>query len=119
MATTITDGTTTVTPLLVTGWETEAETRNVLHAVLSKSTPDVTLRGGYTRTGTLEMLFTDEADALTAALMHKAAAVFTIASTEITDANYSYVVSGNVKTALDEDTRAQWLVTVEYVGVDS
>ena len=114
MATTITSGATTITPELVTGWESTNDTYNIVHDILSKNTPEVTLRGSQTRSGTLTMLFLTEASCETARALHTGSNVLTLASTQITAANFQYVVAGNVSTVLDDDTRRYWTLSVDY-----
>jgi len=114
MTTTISSGATTITPELVTGWESSNETYNIVHDILSRSTPDITLRGSTTRSGTLTMLFLTEASCETARALHAGANVLTLASTEITAANFDYIVAGPVVTMLENVTRSYWTLTVDY-----
>lgn len=114
MATTITSGATTITPQLVTGWESTNDTQNIVHDILSRSTPDITLRGSTTRSGTLVMLFLTEAACETARALHTGANVLTLASTQITAANFDYIVAGAVAAALDDETRRYWTLSVDY-----
>ena len=114
MSTTVTSGATTITPELVTGWESTNDTFNIVHDILSRSTPDITLRGSTTRSGTLTMLFLTEASCETARALHLGANVLTLASTEITAANFDYVVAGAVAASLEDETRRYWTLSVDY-----
>lgn len=114
MTTTITSGATTITPQLVTGWESTNDTFNIVHDILSKSTPDITLRGSTTRSGTLTMLFLTETACETARALHVGANVLTLASTAITAANFDYIVSGAITATLEDDTRRYWTLSVDY-----
>lgn len=114
MTTTITSGATVITPELVTGWESSNDTYNIVHDILSRPTPDITLRGSTTRAGTLTMLFLTEASCETARALHAGSNVLTLASTEITAANFNYIVSGAVVATLEDDTRRFWTLTVDY-----
>lgn len=114
MSTTITSGATVITPTLVTGYETSQETRNIIHSIIGKSSPEVTLRVAMPRSGTLELLFETAAAANTARTTHATGGTFTLASTEIPQANMTYVVSGAIGIALEDETRRLWLVTVDY-----
>ena len=114
MTTTITSGATVITPELVTGWESNNDTFNIVHDILSRSTPDITLRGSTTRSGTLTMLFLTEASCETARALHAGANVLTLASTEITAANFDYIVAGAIATTLETTTRQLWTLTVDY-----
>ena len=114
MSTTITSGATTITPELVTGWESTNDTFNIVHDILSKASPDITLRGSTTRSGTLTMLFVTAAACETARALHVGANVLTLASSSITAANFNYVVNGAVTATLDDDTRRYWTLSVDY-----
>jgi hypothetical protein len=114
MTTTISSGATTITPELVTGWESTNETYNIVHDILSRSTPDITLRGSTSRSGTLSMLFLTESACEDARALHAGANVLTLASTEITAANFDYIVAGAIATALEDDTRRYWTLSVDY-----
>lgn len=114
MTTTITSGATTITPELITGWESKNDTFNIVHDILSKSTPDITLRGSTTRSGTLTMLFLTEAACETARALHVGANVLTLASTAIAAANFDYIVSGSVSATLEDNTRRYWTLSVDY-----
>jgi hypothetical protein len=114
MTTTITTGSTTITPVLVLGWETSQESRNIIHSIIGRSDPDVTLQPANLRTATLQLFFTTEAEAEEARTLHSAAAVFYLDSDEIAAANLYYVVSGSISAALEDETRKYWIVSVDY-----
>ena len=118
MATTITDGTTTITPELVLGYEVSQESRNVVHTILGRSTPDITLRFTNLRTGTLQLLFTSATDAEEARQLHINPIVFTLESTEIPEADMSYVVAGSISTVLEDETRKLWTISVDFQEVE-
>lgn len=74
--TTLTNGTATITPALVLGWETHRTSRTVLHDVLSRSDPEVVLRPSATRAGTLRLFFLTPEEAHECEQMHAAPAVW-------------------------------------------
>lgn len=117
MANTITDGTTVVTPQLILGWEAAQETRNVIHSVIGKAAPDVTLKPAGLRTGTLELLFLTAADALTARTMLTQALPFLIESDEAFLDNFRFVVSGSISSVLEDTTRSLWTISVDFQEV--
>lgn len=114
MTTSISTGTTTITPELVLGWSTSQDSRNVIHSIIGRSDPEVTLQPANLRTGTMELFFLSEAEAEEARLIHSSAAIFTLYSDEITSANLYYVVTGSISMALEDETRRYWTVTVDY-----
>lgn len=117
MATTITSGATTITPELVTGWETDQETRNIIHPIIGSANPDVTLKPANLRTGTIELLFLTASDANDARLAHATGGVFQLVSTELSVVDMYYVVSGNINTVLEDSTRNVWTLSVDYQEV--
>lgn len=119
MATTITTGSTTITPLLVTGWQASQESRNIVHTIIGRSSPDVTLKTANMRTGTLEMLFGTAADADEARTLHVEAAVFTLTSSELSQVNMAYVVAGSISSILEDETRRLWTISVDFQEVDA
>lgn len=117
MTTTITHNSTTITPLLVLGWESTQDTRNVLHDILGKSSPDVTLRSAKSRTGTLRTLWETAEDAETCRALHAGVGTFTLASTEVVQADMDYVVAGSITVVLDDESVALWTVEIDYQEV--
>lgn len=117
MTTTITHNSTTITPLLVLGWESTQDTRNVVHEILGNSTPDVTLRSAKSRTGTLQTLWTSAAEAETCRTLHALEGTFTLASTEVSQANMTYVVGGAITVSLDDESRDLWTVAIDFIEV--
>lgn len=117
MATTLSNGSVTLTPLLVLGYKATQDSKNVIHAVLGKTSPDVTLRKANMRSGTLEILFLTAAEAEAARQLHIAEDVFTLDSSEITQINMQYVVNGEITTALEDETRNAWVITIDYQEV--
>lgn len=117
MATTITHNSTTITPVLVVGWESAQDTRNVVHDILGRQNPDVTLRAAKLRTGTLRTLWSTVADAETCRNLHSDVGTFTITTTDVALASMTYVVSGSITATLDEDSSELWTVEIEFQEV--
>lgn len=117
MANTITDGTTVITPELILGWQASQPSRNVVHEIVGKSSPDVTLKPAGLRTGTLELLFLTSAEAETARTMFQSAQSFLIESDETWLDLFRFVVSGSISSALEDTTRNMWTITVDFQEV--
>jgi len=114
--TTLTDGTTTVTPLLVNGWQTARPTRNVVHPIIDREAPEVTLRAAGLRVGTLEVVFGTLADALGAEALHAQAAIITLDDPTVGTMDY-VAAGGDIEVELDSDTRRAWIVRVPFFEV--
>lgn len=117
MSTTITHNSTSIYPVLVLGWESTQETRNIVHAIIGKSSPDVTLKPAALRTGVLSTFWTTAANAETCRALHGQLGTFTLATTELSQVAMTYVVSGAITTKLDSDSQKLWVVDIEYAEI--
>lgn len=116
MATTITNGTDTLTPTLIDGWEATREARTIVHQILGSNEPAVTLRPQGLRAGTLEIVVgTDASLAASIEEMLCAGELLALASTS-QPVGMSFVVSGDVTTRLNA-TRKVWLISAEFQEV--
>lgn len=116
--TTITDGTTTVTPLTVDGYGSTRNTQNLIHPILGSGTADVTLQPALARSGTLTLIAATLADAHALETIHSGTAVLTLADTEYPALDMNYVAFGSIDLELDDETRNAWTVTVGYQEVN-
>lgn len=119
MTTTITAGETVITPTLVLGWETESESRNIIHDILGSPNPDITHRPAGLRAGTLRLLFAEEEDAAEAFTLHRTVTLFQLVSTDRDELDMDYVTNGRIRVLLDDETRDMWVVEVDYREVSS
>lgn len=117
MSTTITYTGGSITPTLVDGFASERASQNVVHVILGRADPDVSLRVPVLRTGTLRMMFSSGAAAEAAEVAHALLRTFTLTSTDEPVVNMNYVVAGAVTLELDDETRALWTLEVEYQEV--
>lgn len=117
MTTTITWGTQTVTPTLVTEYTSKREGGNLLHIVIGNASPDVTLKAAGLRKGTLEIWCEDHATALAAEALHAQTGVFHLTDDTLPGVNMFYVLDGAIDTSLDGQTSKRWLVQVGYAEV--
>lgn len=115
--TTISSGTLTFTPELVTAWQVTQDSRNVLHTIIGKTDPDVTLKPSSTRSGTLEMLFTSASLANTARGILANGTIFTISDSETWLNGFDFVMSGAITSALEDETRRLWTITADFTEV--
>lgn len=115
---TISDGTTSIHPALVLGYESTRTSRNRMHRILGGGIA-VSLGAADLRAGTLELFFPLEADAAAAEALHSAASSFTLTEPDRTTVEMAYVLAedGELSRELDEDTRDHWVVSIEYQEV--
>lgn len=116
MAITITqfNGSNITNPNLVLGYDASLPSRNVIHDVMDRADPDVTLREAGSRSGELALFYSNRAAAWDSVAMHKAANVFQFADSDISQMAMKYVVDGDISIALDEQSRLYWLVTIPF-----
>ncbi|MCR2785439.1 MULTISPECIES: hypothetical protein [unclassified Microbacterium] len=122
MATVLTTGASVIAPTIVLNISSSREAQNLVHPIIGRAQPDITLRTAGVRTGQLELGFeglTSEADSATAESLLAGAAVWTIVSDERSTLEFSFVVTGSVTRDLDSDSRDAWVVKIDYqeVGV--
>ncbi len=114
MATTITTGANIISPDLILSWSSEQESRNIVHTIIGRSNPDVTLKPANLRTGTLELFFTTPEDAFECAALHAESATFLITSDETWIDGMLYVVDGSIGQVLEDTTRRYWQVNISF-----
>ena len=115
---TITDGVSTITPDLILGWRSTRTSRTVLHTVIGKPDPDVTLRPSGLRAGVLRLFFLTSDDAHAAEALHTTAAVLHLdADPEQPDLSMAYVTAGPVDYAAATDEGRHWTLDVTYQEV--
>jgi len=105
-------------PDLALGYATTRYSENIIHKIVGRSNPDVTLRPAALRTGTLRLLFSSEYAANAAVNFHARAAVFTLTDTDLPLSGMRYVLSGKADRELDEETLLRWVVTVDYQEIE-
>ncbi len=111
---TITRGGTTIEPKMILGWETVRRSRNILHEVIGKPSPDVTVQPSAPRTGTLELFFLTEDAAVAADELHAAPGALTLVNDDHAARSMTYVIDGDVRLRLDPATRLRWTLTVPF-----
>ena len=120
MSNVITSQTAVITPTLITGYSSKRESHTVLHQIIDRSAPDVTLRAASLRSGSLELLFAAE-DAEAASSAAEAAlseaAVFTLTSDERSTVGMPFVVQGSITRTLDDASRSAWTVAFDWAEV--
>lgn len=108
-----TDASSIVPTLVLGGWESADEPQSLVHRILGREDPDVTLRPASARTGTLRMLFWDSESAEAARAFHRAAATFRT----VTDMHWlpaAYVPNGPIRPAQQETNQERWILDVPF-----
>lgn len=116
MSSSISSANNTTVPLLVEGYQSSVQSRNVFNSVIGGGT-DVTLVPAGPPRGTLRLIYLTELDALDAWYTLLDADVLTFADSDLPTAGMSFVVDGSVTRQLDPETRTLWMITVDYQAV--
>lgn len=108
----------TTSPELILGYETARRGRNVFHEILGGGTA-VSLVPADPRSGTLRLYYPLEADAVASVELHSRGETLTLTETDRDSVDMTYALDGAVGYALDEETRDDWVVTVDYRELDA
>lgn len=118
--TTITHSTGTITPQLIDGYQAASEARTIVHPIINREDPDVSLRVAGLRSGSFRCLFPAQADALAAFAVFRTPQVLTLNDPDVPAVGMSFVVAeGDISIELDGDTRSVWWVTVPFREVSA
>lgn len=108
----------TVTPVIMDGFSSSVKSKTVLHDVIGRAGPDVTILPGGYRTGTLKLVFASESDSYICERLHAYASTpLVMTDTDLSTAAMTYVVVGNVARELDTESRSAWVVSVDFQEV--
>lgn len=102
---------------LVLGYETGYESTTVVHRIIGREDPDVTLSPVPLRTGDLQMWCHDEASAAALVALHRVLGVLSLTSDTAPTIAMTYVVGPGRLSAREEPGSSRWVVTVPYVEV--
>jgi len=106
----------TLTPTVVEGYEGASEGRNIIHDILGRSNPDVTLRPAGLRKGTLTLHFISETQSRSAENLARTAGVGIFSSTERPTLAMTFVVgTGSIIRRATE--YGSWVVTFPFQEV--
>ena len=109
----------TIVPNIIDGYSSTRPGGTVVHPIAGSSSPDVTLRPAGTRTGTLRLVFEDEAESAAAEAALCAPEIFTLTSTDRPTLPMSFVIpeSGRIERELDDGTRDAWVLRIDFQEV--
>ena len=117
MAITITSGAQSITVREILGYASSRTSSNIVHRIIGRNDPDVTLGTLGLRTGTLELLTDTLAEAFQKEAHLALSGVQQLADTEVPQVNMRFVVVGDVSVTLDDTTRTAAVVGFNYQEV--
>ena len=116
--TTISDGTTTYTPTVVSGYQADQKSRNVLHTVFGVAAQAVTLRASSMRSGQLTAVMPTFASAVLLQTLLTTAAKFIIADSGFSLVGMNFVIPPDGSVSLQpSESYVAWLVAFDYQEV--
>lgn len=117
MATLITKGATTVSPLQVLGYQSTQTTGNILHSIIGRSDMDITFGPAGLRSGTLTFLFATLPESLFARDLHATAGILGLSDSDLPGIGMKYAASGTIALTLDEETSKYWTLAIDFQEV--
>jgi hypothetical protein len=100
-------------PTVIDGYETERESRNVVHDLIGGGIA-VTLILPRPRSGELTLHYATEVQAWGALALLSNESAYTLTDSDRPGVGMTFVVNGSVQLALDDDTRDTWTVSLPY-----
>lgn len=111
------NGAGTTSPLtILSPWETSWTARNVIHDLVGGDIA-VSLVKPRPRSGELSLLYDSETAAFAAATLHLQETTFILTESDPASVSMTYVVDGDIRVALDDQTLLVWIVTIGYQEV--
>lgn len=114
--TTLSDGTTTLNPLLWMDYRSTRDANTKAHPLMGGGVA-LSLAPASPRRVAVALLFTDETESKQCEDMHAGTGVITITETGRDTASMQYVVVGNIERELDRETSELWIVSAEVIEV--
>lgn len=114
--TTLTDGSTTLHPLLWLGYRTAREARTRTHALMGGGQA-VTLAPSGPRTSAVALLFADEPESVACETMLATPGVLEISEPDRPTHGMQFVVTGRIERELVTETARQWIVMADVQEV--
>lgn len=116
--TTISDGTTTITPILIDGYQSNRDSGNVGHSILGTNERSLSLRPAELRSGRLTALVEDRAAAAALEALLAQAKLFTFSDADTSlSMTFGLDPDGRITPTLDRVTRRRWTVAWDYLEV--
>lgn len=120
MAHVITSGAATTAQFSIVGYESTRESGNVVHKIIARAAPDVSMRVAGLRMGRMTLAFTApsaEADSAAAEALLAVASVFTLTSDQTSvSMTFTLAENGRLGRALS-DTGGAWRITFDWQEV--
>jgi hypothetical protein len=114
---TITHSTGSISAASIESYATTRESKNILHSIIGRNSVEVTTAPAGLRSGSVKFLFLNHTNALTAEALLAKAGTFTLAISEMTGLNMTFVLSGSLTVEQLSEGFEQWTVEVDFQEV--
>lgn len=108
-----------ITPTAVANYSSTIEGGNIVHPILGRRDPDITLRPASLRTGTLSLIFDDETASRTAENDHATGGVFGLLHPSLPTVEMSYIVPRGGQITRTKSDSGEWILTVAFQEVSA
>lgn len=105
---------TTIEPVMLLEYEAEVASHNIIHSIIGKGDPDVSLADDSTKIGTLHLFFDTKADAWNAFNALRDVSVWTLNDTDHPEIDMDFTRRDRMKIRLDMVSRRRWIVEMDY-----
>lgn len=105
---------TTIEPVMLLEYEAEVASNNIVHNIIGKGDPDVSLADDSTKLGTLHLFFDTKADAWAAFNALRDTSVWTLNDTDHPELDMDFTRRERMKIRLDSVSRRRWIVEMDY-----
>jgi len=105
----------TTSPVAVDGYEATRASQNIVHDLISGDIA-VTLISPRPRSGTLQLVYGNAADAFAAFTLHETETTFFLERDDLPALNMTYVLDGDLTITVD-DSREAWVLAVGFQEV--
>lgn len=119
MATTVSNGTTTITVEGLDGWDSSRAGGNVIHPIVNSPAPSVSDRPASLRTGRHRFIVPELEDALELESMLAAIGTFTLNDSNVSAVAMTFKLAGRLAVYTDPGSSGKFVVDCEYAEVTS
>lgn len=103
-----------IEPVMLLEYQTEVVSNNVIHTIIGKGEPDVSLAEDMTRQGTLHLFFDTKADAWAAFYALRGISTWTLTDTDHPEIDMDFTRRDRMVLRLDSVSRRRWIIEMDY-----
>jgi hypothetical protein len=112
------NGAGSTSPVMILGYSTTRDSRNIVRDLIGGGIA-VSLIAPRLRSGSLNLFYSDEAQAWTALNLLSNESAYALTDTDRPDIGMTFVVNGPLALDLDDQTRDLWTITLPYQEINT